>query len=73
MRNTVIFNVEGMQCDACANKLERVLSSLPGIQELSVSFKDRQVRVVFESSEVHINRLEAAIQEAGFKTPAGCP
>ncbi len=73
MRNTVIFNVEGMRCDACANKLERALSFLPGVQEVSVSFKDRQARVVFESSEIHVNRLEAAIQEAGFKTPVGCP
>jgi Cu+-exporting ATPase len=62
-----------MRCDACANKLQKALSSLPGVQELSVSFKDRQARITFDTSEIHINRLEAAIHEAGFKTPLGCP
>ena len=73
MKQVVEFKVEGMQCDACASKLKKALASLPGVQELSVSFKDRAARVVFETSEIHINRLEAAIQEAGFKTPSGCP
>jgi copper chaperone CopZ len=73
MTSTVIFSVEGMQCDACASKLQTALSSQPGVQELSVSFKDRQARVVYESSATNVNRLEAAIHEAGFKTPVGCP
>jgi len=73
MKQVVNFPIEGMRCDACANKLHKVLASLPGVQELSVSLIERQARVAFETSEIHINRLEAAIHEAGFKTPPGCP
>ncbi len=73
MKQTVVFNVEGMQCDACASRLHKALSSQPGVEELSVSFKNRQARVVFESSVTNLNRVEAAIQEAGFRTPPGCP
>lgn len=73
MTSTVIFSVEGMRCEACAGRLQTALSSQPGVQDLSVSFKDRQARVVYESNLTNVNRLEAAIHEAGFKTPAGCP
>lgn len=73
MISTVIFSVEGMQCDACAGRLQKALSSQPGVQELAVSFKDRQARVVFDPGVTNANRLESAIHEAGFKTPAGCP
>lgn len=73
MNSTAIFSVESMQCEACAGRLQTALSSQPGGQDLSVSFEDRQARVVYESSVTNVNRLEAAIHEAGFKTPAGCP
>lgn len=73
MKQTVDFPVEGMRCDACANKLQKTLASLSGVQEVSVSFDERRARVAFETSEIHINRLEDAIREAGFKTPSGCP
>ena len=73
MKQTVIFNVEGMQCDACASRLHKALSSQPGVEELSVSFEDRQARVVFDSSVTNANRVDAAIRDAGFRTPPGCP
>lgn len=56
---TVIFNIEGMQCDGCVRT--------------PVSFKDRQARVVFDSNVMNENRLASAIQGAGYQVPAGCP
>lgn len=73
MKQTVSFNVEGMQCDACANRLYDALSSIPGVEEASVSFNEGRARAVFETSEVHVNQLAAAIREAGFSVPSGCP
>lgn len=40
MKQTVNFNVEGMQSDACANRLYDALSSIPGVEEASVSFNE---------------------------------
>ena len=73
MKQVVNFPIEGMRCDACANKLHKALASLPGVQELSVSLTDRRARVVFETGDIHINRLADAIREAGFQMPQGCP
>lgn len=73
MKQAVDFQVEGMRCDSCARKLRDALAALPGVQELSVSIEERRARVVFETSEIHINDLATAIGNAGFKTLSGCP
>lgn len=72
MTSTVVFTVDGMQCDACAARLQNALYSRPGVQQSAVSFKDRQARVVFDPAETNPNHLEKAIHDAGFTTPAGC-
>jgi copper chaperone CopZ len=73
MKQAVNFNVEGMQCDACANRLYDALASIVGVEQAAVSFNEARARVVFETTEVHVNQLTAAIREAGFTVPSGCP
>ena len=70
---TVIFHAEGMHCDGCASTLQSVLSTQSGVQEASVSFDDRQARVLFDASVTNENRLASAIHGAGFRVPEGCP
>lgn len=73
MKQTVVFHVDGMQCDACASRLHKALSSQPGVEDVSVSFTERRARIVFETSVSNLNRLDEAIRAAGFKTPPHCP
>lgn len=73
MIQTVHFSVEGMHCDACAKKLHKEMTSVPGVRKVSISFHDRRASIDFETSEVHINHLDVAINDAGFKTPPGRP
>lgn len=73
MKQSVDFIVEGMQCGDCVEKLRTALMSLPGVHEVSASFESGRAQVEFETTEMHINRLDLAIHEAGFKTPPGCP
>lgn len=70
---TVVFPVEGMQCDECASTLQSVLSAQPGVQDATVSFNARQATVVFDVSVMNENRLASANEGAGFQAPGGCP
>ncbi len=73
MKQTVDFNIKGMRCDACANRLHNALASVPGVEQVSISFKEGRAQIVFETTERHVNQLAVAIQEAGFEAPSGCP
>lgn len=73
MKQTVIFQVNGMRCDACAGRLQKALSSQPGVDDVSVSFTDRQARLVYDTSVTNVNRLDSVIRGEGFTTPPSCP
>lgn len=70
---TVIFHFKDMQSDERASTLQSALSAHPGVQDVTVSFKDRQATVVFDVSVTNENRLASAIEGAGFQVPDGCP
>lgn len=67
---TSIFKIEGMNCDACANTIKRLIEKQPGVRMASVSFGDRQARVLYDPQSVDEDRLIATIQEPGFRVVA---
>jgi copper chaperone len=64
---TAIFKIEGMNCDACANTIKSVVEKEPGVRMASVSFSERQARVLYDPQAVHEDRLVDAIQKPGFR------
>ena len=70
---TLTFTVEGMHCSGCVRTIQAVLSAQPGVQQASVSFDDRQARVLFDADATSENRIVAAVRDAGFQVPQSCP
>jgi len=64
---TTIFKIEGMNCDACANTIKSLVEKEPGVRMASVSFNDRQARVLYDPKFVEEERLVDAIQKPGFR------
>jgi copper chaperone CopZ len=64
---TTIFRIEGMNCDACANTIKSFVEKEPGVRMASVSFTDRQARVLYDPQAIQEDRLVAAIQKPGFR------
>ena len=64
---TTIFKIEGMNCDACANTIKSLVEKEPGVRMASVSFTDRQARVLYDPQAIQEDRLVAAIQKPGFR------
>ncbi len=67
---TSIFEIEGMNCGACANTIKRLVEKQPGVRVASVSFGDRQARVLYDPQSVDEDHLVATIQEPGFRVVA---
>lgn len=67
---TAIVKIEGMNCDACANTIRRLLENQPGVRMASVSFSDRQARVLYDPQSVDEDHLVATIEEPGFRVVA---
>ena len=62
---TAIFEIEGMNCDACANTIKTLVEKEPGVQMASVSYSDRQARVLFDPKAIEEERLIDTIQKPG--------
>ena len=65
--NTTTFKIEGMNCNACANTIKSLVEKEPGVRMASVSFNDRQARVLYDPQSVKEDRLVDAIQMHGFR------
>jgi copper chaperone CopZ len=67
---TTIFRIEGMNCDACANTIKGLVEKEPGVRMASVSFAERQARVLYDPSATPEERLVEVIQRPGFRVVA---
>ncbi len=64
---TVSIPVEGMSCVSCVARVKRTLKGIEGVQHVEVNLERREARVRFSPEKVTPDRLEAAINELGYK------
>lgn len=60
------FKITGMSCAACANRVEKALSSLPGVQSARVNFALENAVVEYRPGEVSINEIHKRVEETGY-------
>lgn len=65
MKN-IDLKIEGMHCDGCAKRLEKVLNNIEGVESAKVSFNDKCASVEY-TENVSIEELKEAIVDAGFE------
>lgn len=66
----VTIKVEGMTCGGCVKNVTGVLKALPGVQDVQVSLQDAAATVQFDAASVGVAELRAAVEDAGFDSPA---
>ena len=60
---TASFTIAGMSCAVmCANKIEKELSSLKGVQKATVNFEKKQAIVTFDSSQISAEKLVSTVE-----------
>ena len=60
------FTVSGMTC-ACANRVEKRLNKLDGVNKATVNFALESATVDFNPDEVNVNEMKSAITKLGYK------
>lgn len=61
------FTVSGMTCAACANRVEKRLNKLDGVNKPTVNFALESATVDFNPDEVNVNEMKSAITKLGYK------
>ena len=66
---TVELKVEGMDCEGCVKSVTRMLSGVPGVQQVQVSLADASARVTYDPAQATVPAMKKAVERAGYKAP----
>ncbi|GAA0134062.1 heavy metal translocating P-type ATPase [Paenibacillus sp. YSY-4.3] len=64
--NTASLQITGMTCSACANRIEKSLGRLEGVQEANVNFALERATVTYDPEITGVPKLEATIHKLGY-------
>ena len=56
------LKIDGMTCSACANRVERVIKKLEGVEEAGVNFATETLSMKYDENKLSTADTEAAAQ-----------
>ncbi|MEK8126490.1 heavy metal translocating P-type ATPase [Paenibacillus filicis] len=62
------WQVTGMTCAACANRIEKGLGKLEGVSEATVNFALEQASVTYDPAQTDRSKVEGKIEALGYGT-----
>jgi len=62
----VTLKLRGMSCASCANNIENVIRSVPGVFSCSVNFGVEQATVTYDAKRTDLQVIQNAVSEAGY-------
>lgn len=60
------FKIDGMTCSACANRVERVVKKMEGVEEANVNFATETLSVKYDGEKLNDTKIEEAVVKAGY-------
>ncbi|MDK4579109.1 heavy metal translocating P-type ATPase [Kingella kingae] len=61
------FNIQGMTCQACANRIEKVLNKKKFVSEAVVNFAGETAQITFDDTQTNPDELIKIIEKTGFQ------
>ena len=61
------YIIEGMTCSACANRVERVVKKLDGVDSAVVNFATEKLTVDIDNEKIKEEEIRAVVEKAGYK------
>lgn len=58
--------ITGMTCSACANRVQKVVGKLDGVEEANVNFATETLSVKYDNSKINNSDIESSIEKAGY-------
>lgn len=68
-KQTAVFRIKDLRCAGCALTIEKKLSSMKGLEKISVNFASGEAHVVFDPEKTGEGQILNAVREAGY-TPS---
>ena len=66
MQQRIRFQIEGMTCQACASRIEKVLNKKDFVAEAGVNFASEEAQVVFDNSQTSAADIAKIIEKTGY-------
>lgn len=66
MRDKASLTLKGINCAACAPQIEKLLSEIDGVQDISVNAITKKVSFTYNSEETTLPDIEVGLRKAGF-------
>ena len=66
-----MLNVKGMTCAACAQRIEKIVGKLPGVQQASVNLASEKLYVEYDASMVQLSAIQNAVAKIGYEIVQG--
>jgi copper chaperone CopZ len=63
---TVVLNVPDISCEHCERAIREALAPVKGIQGLDVNITAKQVRVIFDESQVATEKMKEILEREGY-------
>ena len=60
------LKITGMTCSACANRVEKVVGKLDGVESANVNFATETLSVKYDDKKVDNSEIEKVIEKAGY-------
>ncbi|WP_397475549.1 heavy-metal-associated domain-containing protein [Pusillimonas sp.] len=67
-QKTETMQLIGLQGPESADAVDRALSIMPGVAQVSVSLADQKATITYDTAQVNVKHLQAAIKDAGFES-----
>ena len=67
--STQKLNIEGMHCAACARRIEKGISILPGVEKASVNLLRNNVEIVYQAEQTPLHNIVSKIEQLGYHVP----
>jgi copper chaperone CopZ len=62
----IILKIKDIHCTNCVMRIEGLEDDLPGIKQISASYKKQQVAVQFDENLVGEKQIISALEELGY-------
>lgn len=66
----IVFSIQGMSCSACANRIEKSISRIDGVNEIAVSYPLRTAWIQVDPQALQQEQLQQRIRQLGFQAKA---
>ncbi len=70
MKETVQIPISNMSCAVCAQRVEKALGQVAGVEQAAVNFATEKAQVTFDPESVSVASLVDAVRSAGYDVPA---